>query len=383
MGTTTGGLPYPEPSDPVAEGANAIKALAQAIDPKLSTLTTDVAARVRKAGDSMSGALSIDLAAAATALTINFAGVKKLWVPTDGTLRVLAPGRFGFSGSAAPLHLVGNTSGPYVAFYDGADVDNLGNRRGYMGFVATHANVVNEQAGGNLNLNTQANITFLTAGAEAARFTTAGDLLHGKTSTSNDVAGVRISATGNLIATTDAVSSYNLWCVKVGAANAAGQAIVTFRATAATQIGSISMATATTVAYNTTSHGPWKTDVADLDPGAAVAAVMALRPRSFRWKVNAAGNPTETGTPAADVSRGFVAQELAEVAPHAVTPGYGNEADMAGWLERQAEAAAAEQAFTEPEPFLPWGTDVSKLIPDLVAALQSALRRIETLEAAA
>lgn len=32
MGTTTHGLPYPEPTDPVADGAAAIKALAEALD---------------------------------------------------------------------------------------------------------------------------------------------------------------------------------------------------------------------------------------------------------------------------------------------------------------------------------------------------------------
>jgi len=31
-GTTTNGLPYPDPTDPLAEGANAIKALALAVD---------------------------------------------------------------------------------------------------------------------------------------------------------------------------------------------------------------------------------------------------------------------------------------------------------------------------------------------------------------
>lgn len=34
MGTTPTGLPYPEPTDPVAQGAAAIKALAEAIDPR-------------------------------------------------------------------------------------------------------------------------------------------------------------------------------------------------------------------------------------------------------------------------------------------------------------------------------------------------------------
>jgi len=33
-GKTTGGLPYPDPTDPVAEGADAIRSLAEAIDPR-------------------------------------------------------------------------------------------------------------------------------------------------------------------------------------------------------------------------------------------------------------------------------------------------------------------------------------------------------------
>lgn len=38
MGTTAGGLPYPEPTDPVAAGADAIKALAVAVDGKYTAL---------------------------------------------------------------------------------------------------------------------------------------------------------------------------------------------------------------------------------------------------------------------------------------------------------------------------------------------------------
>jgi len=35
MGTTVHGLPYPEPTDPVAAGAAAIRSLAEAVDPRL------------------------------------------------------------------------------------------------------------------------------------------------------------------------------------------------------------------------------------------------------------------------------------------------------------------------------------------------------------
>lgn len=42
MGTTPGGLPYPEPTDPVAAGADAIKALAQAVEPERVPVWTPI-----------------------------------------------------------------------------------------------------------------------------------------------------------------------------------------------------------------------------------------------------------------------------------------------------------------------------------------------------
>jgi len=42
MGTTPGGLPYPEPTDPIAQGADAIKNLATAIDNRIQTGTLTV-----------------------------------------------------------------------------------------------------------------------------------------------------------------------------------------------------------------------------------------------------------------------------------------------------------------------------------------------------
>jgi len=43
MGTTVHGLPYPEPTDPVANGAAAIRALAEAVDPTLDRATWNAA----------------------------------------------------------------------------------------------------------------------------------------------------------------------------------------------------------------------------------------------------------------------------------------------------------------------------------------------------
>jgi H-type lectin domain. len=42
MGTTAKGLPYPEPGDPVADGDDAIKALAEAVDDKAGMVSGSV-----------------------------------------------------------------------------------------------------------------------------------------------------------------------------------------------------------------------------------------------------------------------------------------------------------------------------------------------------
>lgn len=110
--------------------------------------------------------------------------------------------------------------------------------------------------------------------------------------------------------------------------------------------GSISV-TATTTAYNTSSDYRLKEDwVAVAD---ASTRVSSLKPVNFSWK--------------ADGSRvdGFLAHELAEVVPEAVT-GAKDAVDADGKPVYQV-------------------VDQSKLVPLLTAALQEALAKIESLEA--
>jgi hypothetical protein len=105
--------------------------------------------------------------------------------------------------------------------------------------------------------------------------------------------------------------------------------------------------TATTTAYNTSSDYRLKEDwVAVAD---ASTRVNALKPVNFAWK--------------ADGSRvdGFLAHELAEVVPEAVSG------------DKDAVDAEGNPVYQ--------GIDQSKLVPLLTAALQEALARIESLEA--
>jgi hypothetical protein len=111
-------------------------------------------------------------------------------------------------------------------------------------------------------------------------------------------------------------------------------------------IGSIAIVTGPGVAYNTTSDGRLKDVVGDIDD--PVGTVAALHPRRLVWL----DDPDEVEFD------GFIAQEVADVVPGAVT------GDPDG-DPRQA----------------PLQLDVTRLIPVLVAAVQELTARVAVLEA--
>jgi hypothetical protein len=159
-----------------------------------------------------------------------------------------------------------------------------------------------------------------------------GNLLVGTTSASSPFDGCKIAI--------DANSSDG---IRLRSAGVAMRFIAT---STSTFVGSITT-TASATAYNTSSDYRLKEDwVAVAD---ASTRVNALKPVNFAWKVD--GSRVD----------GFLAHELAEVVPEAVT-GEKDAVDAEGNPEYQ-------------------GIDQSKLVPLLTAALQEALARIETLEA--
>ncbi|MGO2957410.1 MAG: tail fiber domain-containing protein [Acetobacter sp.] len=115
-------------------------------------------------------------------------------------------------------------------------------------------------------------------------------------------------------------------------------------------IGSIANS-GSSVAYNTTSDYRAKTDIAALDTEDAMARICALRPVSHAWK----------NTPDLPRTHGFIAHELQAEAPYAVT--------------------GSKDAVDEDGKPVLQAVDLTRLVPDLVAALQGALRRIGALEA--
>lgn len=110
-----------------------------------------------------------------------------------------------------------------------------------------------------------------------------------------------------------------------------------------TLVGSIA-STSTATSYNTTSDERLKKDIADAPASGAV--IDAMKVRSFTWR--ASGER---------VTHGFIAQELHQVAPDAVTVGDDDKV-----------------------PY--WSGDWSKLVPLMVKELQDLRRRVADLEAA-
>lgn len=119
-----------------------------------------------------------------------------------------------------------------------------------------------------------------------------------------------------------------------------------------TVAGTIYHTTASATIYSTTSDRRLKTAIVDAPP--ALGLLERLRVRSFDWR-----------TDGSHVSHSFVAQELEEVYPLAVSKGSG---DGAG--DDLAEGA------------MPWGMDASALVPLLVKALQEQQQQIAALQAA-
>ena len=166
-------------------------------------------------------------------------------------------------------------------------------------------------------------IVFSTNSTERARIDSSGNLLVGTTSAGVDK--VRISASHG--------PNVNLGLVCADDINGT---YISFRNSAATQIGSITRSGASTVAYNTSSDYRLKEAVSPMT--GALSRVAALKPVTYKWKAD--GSDGE----------GFIAHELQAVVPDCVTG------------EKDAVDAEGKPVYQ--------GIDTSFLVATLTAAIQ-------------
>jgi hypothetical protein len=193
-------------------------------------------------------------------------------------------------------------------------------------------------------------LAFGTNNTERARIDTSGNFMVGTTTTSFH--------NSNSFATSVA-SGYILQNHISGTSSGA---VYVYFGYAGGGIGTITQSGTTAVAYNTTSDYRLKENVQPLS--GALARVAALKPCTYTWKAA----PNELG-------EGFIAHELAEVCPQAVT----GEKDA---VETYADEDGNEQTRPKYQ-----GIDTSFLVATLTAAIQeqqalitSLTARIEALE---
>jgi hypothetical protein len=178
---------------------------------------------------------------------------------------------------------------------------------------------------------------FATNNTERARITSGGEFLFGKTSSNLTDPGVYVEPTN--------IGYGRINFIK-GTASGTGSTVACAFYYNGTQIGTITN-TSTATAYNTSSDYRLKENVQPMT--GALAKVAALKPCTYTWKAD--GSDGE----------GFIAHELAEVVPDAVT--------------------GEKDAVNEDGSIKPQGIDTSFLVATLTAAIQEQQAMIDEMKA--
>ena len=241
-------------------------------------------------------------------------------------------------GIAAPsrrLHIV--SSDLNIATFEASNGNSID--LGYDSLSASRTGdffIDNRDASGNniqYRCGSSASHIFNIGTSEKARLDASGNLLVGNTSNTTSQAGVYLNSNGRFFATHSGSSSI------FNRLSTDGD-ILLFQKDTST-VGSISV-TGSGTTYNTTSDLRLKENI---EPLVATDKLMAMNPVSYNWKAD----------PDGPRSMGFIAQEMQEVMPEAVSVGDDEDAMMS--------------------------MDYGRITPILVSALQDAHRKIEELAA--
>ena len=210
---------------------------------------------------------------------------------------------------------------------------------------------------------TRGTMVFATAGSEAMRIDSSGNVLVGKTSATITTTGVEMRPGGQLFATQ--ISDYALLLNRTTSTGA----IASFRKDNVT-VGTISV-TGSATAYNTSSDYRLKENITPIQGASDI--VKQMRPSTYTFKSDGSWHD------------GFLAHELQELHPRAVL---GSKDAMKDEEYEVTPAVLDEDGAVVTEAVMGTrsvpdyqGVDYSKLTPILTAALQEALTKIDTLEA--
>ena len=159
-----------------------------------------------------------------------------------------------------------------------------------------------------------------------------------------NTAAANVGTSGGVLNAPNSGNSYTLIGHTSGSASGSPYCYFFYNSSS---IGSITQNGTTGVLYNINSDYRLKESVAPLSGG--LARVNALKPSIYKWKSDGSNG------------EGFLAHELAEVVPAAVT--------------------GEKDAVNEDGSIKSQGIDMSRIVPILVAAIQELTARVQTLEA--
>lgn len=265
---------------------------------------------------------------------------------------------------------------PFVAFYD----TTFGTRYGYIQNHATAAIWNNQVA---------AVTAFYTSGTETFR-ANGSDVLVGKTSGGLGTAGVNLFGTGHIYSVVvHNTATGNIYVDRSSSAVATGRPYIVFIENGS-GVGSITRGGANLTNYNTSSDRDLKGNVETLDGAEALARVERWRPVSFQWLVDDDGLPSIDGAPAGERFHGFIAQEMAEELPQAVTMPEGTPDDHRAWLVERERYQAAQAVYDQAEhdrglvelanaaALEQWETECQRLVTEWADAVASWERATTT-----
>jgi hypothetical protein len=192
-------------------------------------------------------------------------------------------------------------------------------------------------------------VRFSTNNTYRGQIDTSGNVMFTKSTTGTANTGTELTAAGSVLSTRADAGGQNIVSNKTSTGDANGEVHLSVRASG-TQIGSITRATASTTAYNTSSDERAKENIVTVPDDLALLWLQLAEPFLYNF-INEPGNTTV----------GFVAQRLAAAWPQALDYGVVN---------------TGNGLDPDHPDFIPWSIDYGKITPFLTAAVRVLQRKV-------